>query len=155
NYGHNTYHGVTFRSEKRMSHGLFVNGFYTFSKSINDVDSDGGGSGVTFYNRALEKGRANYDVSHRFVTVFIAELPFGKGRKFAQHGILDKVAGGWDFMYSQTLQTGTPVTITFTGSPFNYLPGTKRPNQLLSNDQAKYTGWTIGPDRFPTAAQNP
>jgi Carboxypeptidase regulatory-like domain len=155
NYGHNTYHGVTFRSEKRMSHGFFVNGFYTFSKTLNDADSDGGASGITFYNRALEKGRANYDVSHRFVSVFIAELPVGKHRRFLQKGPLEKILGGWDFMYSQTLQTGTPVTISFNGSPYNYLPGARRPIQVLPNDEAKFDGWTIGPNRFPTAAQNP
>ena len=155
NYGHNTYHGLTLRTEKRFSQGFFVNAFYTFSKTINDVDSDGGGGGITFYNRSLEKGRANYDTTHRFVSVFIAQLPFGKGRKFLHSGAVAKVFGGWDFMYSQTLQTGVPVSIGFAGSPFNYLPGTRRAVQVLPNDQAKPDGWEIGPNRFPTAAQNP
>jgi len=155
NYGHNTYHGLTLRTEKRFSQGFFLNAFYTFSKTVNDVDSDGGGGGITFYNRSLEKGRANYDTTHRFVSVFIAELPFGKKRKFLQSGIAEKILGGWDFMYSHTLQTGVPVSITFGGSPFNYLPGTRRADQVLPNDQAKPDGWNIGPNRFPTAAQNP
>jgi len=155
NYGHNTYHGVTLRTEKRFSQGYFLNAFYTFSKSINNADGDGGGSGITFYNRSLEKGRANYDTTHRFVSVFIAELPFGKKRKFLQSGALSKILGGWDFTYSQTLQTGVPVSIGFAGSPFNYLPGSRRAIQVLPNDQAKPEGWTIGPNRFPTAAQNP
>ena len=110
-------------------------------ETINDVDSDGGGSGITFYNRRLEKGRANYDTTHRFVSVFIAQLPFGKGRKYLQSGLRTKILGGWDFMYSHTLQTGVPVSITFAGSPFNYLPGTRRANQVLPNDQAKSDGW--------------
>jgi len=154
NYGHNTYHGLTLRTEKRFSHSFFLNGFYTFSKTLNDGDSDGTSSGVTFYNRRLEKGRANYDTTHRFVTVFIAELPFGQKHRFLQRGPLEKVFGGWEFMYSHTLQTGTPVTITFAGSPSNYLPGTLRPTQVLPNDQAKVQDFAIGPNRFPTAAQN-
>jgi hypothetical protein len=64
------------------------------------------------------------------------------------------VLGGWEFMYSHTLQSGTPVTVTFAGSPSNYLPGALRPNQLVSNDRVKADGWEIGPNRFPTAAQN-
>ena len=52
------------------------------------------------------------------------------------------------------MQTGTPVTITFAGSPSNYLPGTLRPTQVLPNDQAKVQDFAIGPNRFPTAAQN-
>jgi hypothetical protein len=155
NYGHNTYHGLTLRTEKRFSQGFFLNAFYTFSKTINNVDNDGGGGGITFYNRSLEKGRANYDTTHRFVSVFIAELPFGKKRKFLQSGIGEKIFGGWDFMYSHTLQTGVPVSIGFAGSPFNYLPGARRANQVLSNAEAKPGGWDIGPNRFPTAAQNP
>ncbi|MBI4909931.1 MAG: TonB-dependent receptor [Acidobacteria bacterium] len=155
NYGHNTYHGATIRGEKRFSRGFFLNGFYTFSKTINNTDGDGGASGITFYNRSLEKGRANYDTTHRFVSVFTSQLPFGKGRKYLQQGFASRIFGGWDFMYSQTLQTGVPVTIGFNGSPFNYLPGARRANQVLPNDQAKFDGWAIGPNRFPTAAQNP
>jgi hypothetical protein len=154
NYGHNTYHGLTLRTEKRFSRGFFLNSFYTFSKTLNDADNDGGAGGVTFYNRSLEKGRANYDVTHRFVTVFIAELPFGKNRRWLQSGPLEKVFGGWEFMYSHTLQTGTPVSITFAGSPFNYLPGVRRPIQVLPNDEARVKNWDLGPNRFPTSAQN-
>jgi hypothetical protein len=155
NFGHNTYHGLTLRSEKRFSRSFFLNAFYTFSKSLDDVDSDGGASGITFYNRRLEKGRANYDSTHRFVAVFISELPLGKNRRFVHSGPLEKVFGGWDFMYSHTLQTGLPVTFGFAGSPYNYLPGNRRPNQILANDQAAVQGWHIGPNRFPTAAENP
>jgi hypothetical protein len=57
NYGHSTYHGGTLRFEKRYSGGMGLNAFYTFSKSINEADNDGGASGITFCNRALEKGR--------------------------------------------------------------------------------------------------
>ena len=43
-------------------------------------------SGVTYYNRQLEKARSNFDISHRFVGTFIYELPFGKGRHWGNHG---------------------------------------------------------------------
>lgn len=33
--------------------------------------------------------------------------------------------------------------------------GAARPNQILANDQAVVQDWTIGPNRRPTAAQNP
>ena len=61
NYGHNSYHGVTVRVDKRYAGGFTVNSFWTFSKALNDVDDDGGASGITWYNRRLEKGRASYD----------------------------------------------------------------------------------------------
>ncbi|MBI3210192.1 MAG: TonB-dependent receptor [Candidatus Solibacter usitatus] len=155
NYGDNSYHGTTWRVEKRYSAGLVLNAFYTFSKALNNGDSDGGVSGITFYNRALEKGRANYDIRHRFVSVMTYELPFGKGRKLMNRGgVGNAVLGGWDFAYTQTFQSGPPFTVGFAGSPNNYLPGNSRPNRVSGVDPIT-SGWTIGPNRFPTQAQVP
>ena len=155
NYGDNSYHGVTFRGEKRYSHGLLVNAFYTFSKALNNGDNDGDVSGVDFYNRALEKGRANYDIRHRFVSVATYELPFGRGRRFMnQGGFLHHLLGGWDLAYTQTFQSGPPITVGFGGSPFNYLPGAQRPN-LVAGVNPVAEDWNIGPHRFPTQAQVP
>jgi hypothetical protein len=165
NFGHNTYHSATVKMERRYRNGLFVNAFYTWSKNITDADADGAVSGVTYYNRSLEKARSNFDISHRFVGTFIYELPYGKGRRFGNHGgITDFIAGGWDLMFSQTLQSGPPITVTFAGAPSTpyapgqphvWLPGQLRPNQILPNDQAQTQGWTIGPNRLPTNLQNP
>jgi hypothetical protein len=155
NYGHNTYHGSTWRVEKRYSQGLVLNAFYTFSKTLNDADSDGGVGGITFYNRSLEKGRANYDIRHRFVSVMTYELPFGKGRKFMNGGgITNAVLGGWDFVWTQTFQSGPPITVSFGGSPNQYLPGASRPN-LVGGVDPVTPDWNIGPHRFPTQAQVP
>lgn len=156
NYGHNTYHGVTFRTEKRYSSGLTLNAFYTFSKALDDSNGDGGVSGVTYYNRRLEKGRSDFDVNHRFVGLVTYELPFGKGRPFMNHGgWKNAVLGGWDVTWIQSMQSGPPMTVTFAGSPYRYLPGSSRPIQTVTNDQAKTQNWDIGPNRFPTSAQNP
>jgi hypothetical protein len=155
NYGDNSYHGVTLRTEKRYSAGLVLNAFYTFSKSLNNGDDDGNASGITFYNRALEKGRANYDIRHRFVSVMTYELPFGKGRKFMNRGgFLNTLLGGWDLAYTQTFQSGPPFTVSFAGSPNNYLPGNLRPNLVPGVDPVT-PDWNIGEHRFPTQAQIP
>ena len=84
NFGHNTYHSATVRVERRYRSGLFVTGFYTWSKNLTDADADGGASGVTYYDRALEKGRSNFDISHRFVGTFIYDLPYGRGPPLGQ-----------------------------------------------------------------------
>ncbi|MCW5976572.1 MAG: TonB-dependent receptor [Bryobacteraceae bacterium] len=154
NYGNNSYHGGTIRLEKRYSAGLTLNTFYTFSKALNNGDGEGAMSGITFYNRALEKARANYDIRHRFVSVMTYELPFGRGRQFMNvGGWRNALAGGWDIAYTQTFQSGPPFTITFDGSPFFYLPGQWRPDLLRADPRTP--NWEIGPDRFPTNAQVP
>src|SRR2546430_9040251 len=75
NYGHDTYHGMTLRVEKRYSKGMTINSFWTWSKTMDESDNDGGASGVTWYNRKLEKGRAGFDISHRWVSTVTYELP--------------------------------------------------------------------------------
>ena len=140
---------------------MTINSFYTYSKSLNDVDEDGGAGGVTFYNRRLEKGRAAYDVRNRWVSTFTYELPFGKGKKYMNGGgFKNAVLGGWEFVWIQTFQTGTPFTVGFAGTPNVYLPMNtaqgatpQRPNQILPNDKAKLAHVNIGPHRFPNAAQ--
>ena len=102
---------------------------------------------------------------HRFVGTFTYDLPFGKGRKWGNRGgVVNAVLGGWELMFSQTLQSGPPITVTFAGAPatpfaagqpYVWLPGQLRPNQVLPNDQAQTQNWTIGGNRLPTAAQNP
>jgi hypothetical protein len=155
NYGHNTYHGLTMRVEKRFAQGMTLNSFYTWSKSLNDVDEDGGAGGITFYNRQLEKGRSSYDIHHRWVTTWTYELPFGKGKRFmGGGGVKNFFFGGWELAWIQTFQTGPPFTVSFAGSPNVYLPGASRPNQVLPNDEAKLAHVDIGPNRFPFAAQN-
>ena len=165
NFGHNTYHSATIRVERRYHNGFFANGFYTWSKNLTNADTDGAAGGVTYYNRQLEKSRSNFDISHRFVGTFIYELPYGKGRAFGNTGgWLNAAAGGWDLMFSQTLQSGPPMTVTFAGAPstpyaagqpYVWLPMQQRPNQILPNDQAVTQGWSIGANRLPTSLQNP
>ena len=155
NFGHNTYHAGTLRIEKRYAGGFTMNSFYTWSKTLNNADDDGNASGITYFNRSLEKGRANYDVHHRWVTSMTYELPFGKGRRYMNGGGLkNTLLGGWEVVWIQTFQSGPPFTVTFGGSSANFLPGVgNRPNQILPDDQVKLEHVDIGPNRFPFAAQ--
>ena len=159
NLGHNTYHAATVRFEKRYSDGITLNSFYTWSKTLNNFDDDAlqtPGNYISYYSRNLEKGRASYDVHHRFVTTFTYELPFGKGRKWMSGGGLkNALLGGWEIVWVQTFQSGPPFTVTFAGSSANYLPGVgNRPNQILPDAQVKLEHVDIGPNRFPFSAQN-
>jgi len=156
NFGHNSYHGGTVRVEKRMSGGLTFNAFYTMSKTITEAEAETGDNGLTYYNRNLEKGRASYDVRHRFVNVLSYELPFGKGRRWMNAGgVTNAVLGGWQFTWTQTFQSGPPFNVSFAGSPNRYLPGESRPNIVGTHQQALVEDWQLGPNRFPTQAQNP
>lgn len=156
NFSHNTYHGGTVRVEHRYTSGLAFNAFYTLSKTLTDVSAEGTATGITYYDRALEKGRADYDIRHHFVSVMTYELPFGKGRRWMNHGgVINAALGGWQLAWTNTLQSGQPFSVTFSGSPNKYLPGVSRPNIVTTNGQALVSNWDIGANRFPTPAQNP
>jgi len=156
NFGHNTYHSGSLRVERRFSSGMSLLALYTFAKALDENNADGAATGITYYNRRLEKGRAGYDIRHHYLNVLTYELPVGKGRRFLNRGgFLNQVLGNWDVTWPLTLQSGPPTTVTFSGSPNRYLPGASRPNALAPMEQAVVQGWTPGPNRFPTSAQNP
>jgi hypothetical protein len=50
-------------------------------------------------------------------------------------GWKDWLLGGWDGAWTQTYQSGPPVTVTFDGSPYKYLQGNRRPDQILTDAQ--------------------
>jgi hypothetical protein len=157
NFGHSTYHAGTIKVEKRFSRGLTLTSFYTRSKAIDDCDNDQLCTGITYYNRSLEKGRAGFDLTNRSVTYATYELPFGVGKRFLNGGgWKDYILGGWNVTWAQTFQSGLPVTFTVAGSPNPYLAGNgvQRPNLAGSLDQVTVDNWTIG-DRFNTKIENP
>jgi hypothetical protein len=158
NFGHSTYHSGTVRVEKRYTAGITLMGTFTLSKAIDESDTDGTATGEDYYNRRLEKGDAGYNVPRHFEFLGNYELPVGKGRHFMNRGgVLNAVLGGWNVMNMTELESGTAFSVTFASGPNKYLPGggVVRPNILVPNGQAMTANWTIGPNRFPTAAQTP
>jgi outer membrane receptor protein involved in Fe transport len=97
NYGHSTFHSATAKVEKRMSHGFSITSFYTFGKSIDEDSDDSGAGGLTFYNRRLEKARSDFDITHRWVTYALWELPFGRGKQWMSNAnrVVNAVLGNW------------------------------------------------------------
>jgi hypothetical protein len=157
NYGHSTYHSGTVKIEKRYSSGFSLTTFYTFSKAIDEDSDDGAAGGVTFYNRALEKGRSDHDVTHRWVTYALLELPFGRGRRWMRnsHPVLNGLLGGWELNLIQTLESGVPFGFSFSGSPNVYLPMATRPDMAVGKtyDDIRLDWDPKGPCRHQRACQ--
>ncbi len=118
NTGHSTFHSGSVKLEKRYSAGMTFTTFYTFSKAIDSQDDDNFGSGVApIQNRGLEKGPAGFNRSHMWVGAVTWALPVGKGRRFLSGGgILDKLLGGWEIVYIQSLESGNPLVFGFANS---------------------------------------
>jgi hypothetical protein len=128
NYGHSTFHSGTVKVEKRYSRGFTLTSFYTWSRSIDEDSDDGPAGGVTYYNRRLEKGRSDFDVTHRWVTYGTYELPFGRGKRWLSNSnrVVNGFLGNWELAAIQTLENGIPLSFGIAGQDSVFLPGNVR-----------------------------
>lgn len=118
NGGNSIYHGGEATVEKRFSRGFSVHSAYTYSKSIDYAQEHlfSGGSNSFMQNaRNLreQRGRSDFDYRHRWVTSYIYEVPFGKGKSYLTEGPASHILGGWRGVTN--LRSGRPLTI-FAGA---------------------------------------
>ena len=104
------YHGGQFIVRNRAWHGLQFNTHYTFAHAIDEVsdafNNRTGTRATDNTNIRLDRGRADFDIRHRFVSGFTYELPFLKGNRFL---------GGWVMSGVVQLQSGVPFSV-FNGN---------------------------------------
>jgi hypothetical protein len=113
------YHSLQVRVEKRFSQGFNVLSSYTWSKSIDTAPGIGSMSDASnanpqdSHNPRNERGRSDFDVTHRYVLSYLYELPIGRGRHWLRnaHGLTDAFLGRWELTGILTLQTGSPFSV--------------------------------------------
>ena len=105
------YDALQMRFQQRLTRGFSALASYTWSKSIDDASNFFSSAGdpnfpQNSYNVAAERGRSNFDVSHRLSVSYSYELPFRHADGFA-----GKLVNGWETFGIVTLQTGRPFTV--------------------------------------------
>ncbi|MDM7923484.1 MAG: TonB-dependent receptor [Pyrinomonadaceae bacterium] len=111
-----TYDSFQANFQKRLSDdGLLFQLAYTFSKSINDSDSQRGQ--LDLLDRSFGRGLSDDDVPHRFVGSFLYELPFFKNTTGFAKRILDgwSIGGIYTYASGRVFSVGNPVDIDGTG----------------------------------------
>ena len=91
------YHSLQTTINRRVADGLTLKGAYTYSAAINMTDDDGW-AGVMWNipsQFSRNRARAGYDQNHIFQMGYVYELPFGKGKKFANSGAASLLLGNW------------------------------------------------------------
>ena len=73
----------------------------------------------------------------------MAELPFGEGKPFATEGLAKAVFGGWQLNGIFSSYSGTPFTVTASGTSLNAPGNLQTADQVV--DKVKILGGT-GPD---------
>ena len=120
------YNSLQVRLQKRLSHGIMINGTYTYAKSIDDASSIGGGTPIVVQdsnNLGAEYGLSSFDIRHQARINYLYELPFGGGHRFAQKGWTAAFFGNWRFSGNIGAQTGTPYTAQVLGTSTANLGG--------------------------------
>jgi hypothetical protein len=124
--GFSNYNAFQFQLNKRMSHGIQWLANYTFSKTIDNMNSafgdtwgQNGGRPLDYYNLALEKSISDFDRAHFVKIGATYELPFGRGRAIGDgmHPFLNFFAGGWTLQYIGNYSSGEPLGFGATGTP--------------------------------------
>ena len=133
-YGSSIYHGGTLKADKRFSNGVSFLVAYTWNKLIDDVSTTVGFLGQASarqnaYDRKSERAIGSQDIAHRFVTSFVYDLPFGKGRRFGKDlpSSANWLLGGWQFNGIVTFQSGLPLLITQGQNNVGLFNPTQRP----------------------------
>lgn len=104
--GESQYDALQVNLQKRFSDdGLSFQVAYTFSKSINNADTQRGG--LDILDRRFGRGLSDDDKPHRFVSSFTYELPFFRNTS----GFLNRLIDGWGLNGIYTYQSGDLISV--------------------------------------------
>ena len=127
--GVSTYNALQATLQERFHNGLQAQVNYTWSKCLSDTPGFYGQFGDNVateaqtigawafpqdpYNQIGDYGRCPQDIRHLFNGYVVYELPFGRGKQFANNvgRALDLVVGGWRVSSSFIFHTGFAQTI--------------------------------------------
>jgi hypothetical protein len=105
-----SYNGLQTTAQLRMTHGLTLYAFYTFSQTFDSVQLDnnttqGGAEDMT--HLGLERGPADFDLPHQFVTSLVWQLHYYHGNSLLARGF----ANGWTISPIVNIHSGFPFTV--------------------------------------------
>ena len=123
--GRSNYHGMVLTLRKRYSSGTQFDFNYTLSESKDNGSqvergsafgnfANGGYSGflINSFEPDANYGFSDFDVRHQINVNWLAELPFGEGKRFANtSGPLNHLVGGWSLAGLWRWTSGFPFNV--------------------------------------------
>ena len=132
-YGDTTYDSLQALFTRRWASSLFGTA-YTWSKTINFADNDGGPRIQYLPEKQRNRGPASYDRTHNLQMYGVYDLPFGKGQRWANDGWGSKVLGGFQVSGVMSIMSGIPFYVIQGNAPGLLAGGSAQvPNQLIPN----------------------
>lgn len=116
NVGMSSFNALVASVTRHFHQGMNLQASYTWGKTFTDADSALPNSGVgvsqdmDVNNLHKEKAISAMDIRHTLVVSALYELPFGKGKRFINHGLASYIVGGWELGTVQRMQSGQPLS---------------------------------------------
>jgi hypothetical protein len=140
--------------QRRAQQGLQIMGSYTFGKitdagvqGISDLSYTGTGTSATpqnAYNPRADHSLDSINVTHRATVSGLYNLPFGKGKRFANSPKTDRLAGGWQYNAILTLESGRPIGVTGASNQLASRPNLNPDVSLKVAHQGRSTLYKTG-----------
>lgn len=125
--GDSILHMFQLEAVQRYRNGLTFQVEYAWARSLDNVPIVGGT--LNPYNARADRGNSDQIRRHIFTAAYNYELPFGKGRKWANTGgPLNCIVGGWQVGGITYLRTGLPFNPSFTNTTLGWLGN--RPDRI-------------------------
>src|SRR5207248_372149 len=83
----------------------------------------------------LNYGNLSRDIRHNFQASWIAEVPFGKGRRWIRGGPAAQIVGGWQISGLLSAYTGQPFTATASNTTLNSQASSQRADCIAAPPQ--------------------
>jgi hypothetical protein len=148
--GKSIYHGVTFKTERRLTNNYAYNVSYTLSHSKDDASSPGPTESETnfpqnvrnIFDETGEWALSSFDHRHQFIASGVYQVPFFSGAG----GFAEAVFAGWRANAIFTAQSGAPFTVNLSVDRANIGAGpAQRPDQIrtpnLQGDERTPERW--------------
>jgi hypothetical protein len=118
--GNSIYHAAQARLTRRFRRGFSANALYTWSKSIDNASTFGGGGAVVAQNDkdlSAERGLSSFDRRHTFDVFYVMTSPVsGSAGALASHGWTGRLLRNWTASGGISLRSGSPFTATVLGN---------------------------------------
>jgi hypothetical protein len=104
------------RAQRRIG-GYQIGTTYTWGKALGYSQQSARVMIPEYYH--LNRGPQDQDFRHMFAVSAVAELPFGKTKRWAREGMAARLAGGWQLSSVLSAHTGQPFTAGASTSTLN------------------------------------
>ncbi len=125
-----SYNALQAKLERRFG-DLNILTAFTWGKGMDYQNSDDGGLNWQI-GAQRDYARTDWDRTLTYVQSYVYQLPAGVGKKWMNRGPAAVILGNWQLAGVLSLMTGTPFSVTASGSSLNTPGETQTANQVAS-----------------------